>query len=72
LEIIAPVDQLFDQAFIDQSFPGAYENSKVAGTYWVFRWVWHHLMLIYNKSLIAEPPATFEELVTKSQRTHHR
>jgi len=68
LEIIAPVDQLFDQAFIDQSFPGAYENSKVAGTYWgVPDGYGNHLMLIYNKSLIAEPPATFEELVTKAK-----
>lgn len=68
LEIIAPVDQLFDQAFIDRSFPGAYENSKVAGTYWgVPDGFGNHLMLIYNKSLIAEPPATFEELVTKAK-----
>jgi arabinogalactan oligomer/maltooligosaccharide transport system substrate-binding protein len=67
LQIIAPVDQLFDQAFIDQSFPGAYENSKVAGTYWgVPDGYGNHLMLIYNKSLIAEPPATFEDLVTKA------
>ncbi|MBK7448981.1 MAG: extracellular solute-binding protein [Anaerolineales bacterium] len=34
LQIVAPVDQLFDQAFLDQSFEGALENSKVAGTYW--------------------------------------
>ncbi len=68
LEIVAPVDQLFDQAFIDRSFQGAYENSKVAGTYWgVPDGFGNHLMLIYNKSLIAEPPATFEELVTKAK-----
>lgn len=68
LEIIAPIDQVFDQAFLDQFFPGALENAVVGGTLWgVPDNYGNHLMLIYNKSLIAEPPATFEELVTKAQ-----
>ena len=68
LQIVAPVDQLFDQAFLDQSFEGALENSKVAGTYWgIPDGYGNHLMLIYNKSLIAEPPATFEDLVAQAK-----
>ena len=68
LEIIAPIDQVFDQAFLDQFFTGALENAVVGGTLWgVPDNYGNHLMLIYNKSLIAEPPATFEELVTTAK-----
>ena len=49
-------------------FPGALDPAKVGGTLWgVPDNYGNHLMLIYNKSLIAEPPATFEELITVSK-----
>jgi len=68
LEIIAPVDQLFDQSFLDKFFPGALDPAKVAGTLWgVPDNYGNHLMLIYNKSLIATPPATFEDLITQAK-----
>ncbi|MGE5464019.1 MAG: extracellular solute-binding protein [Syntrophothermus sp.] len=68
LDIIAPADQLFDEAFLGQFFPGSLDPAKVAGTLWgVPDNYGNHLMLIYNKSLIAEPPATFEDLVTKAK-----
>jgi len=68
LEIIAPVDQLFDQKFLDQFFPRALDPAKVGGTLWgVPDNYGNHLMLIYNKSLIAEPPATFDDLIAKSK-----
>ena len=68
LEIIAPVSDLFDQAFLDQFFAGALEPAKVGGTLWgVPDNYGNHLMLIYNKSLIAEPPATFDELITQAK-----
>ncbi|WP_299024601.1 extracellular solute-binding protein [uncultured Thermanaerothrix sp.] len=68
LDIVAPVDQLFDQAFLDQFFPGALEPAMVGGTLWgVPDNYGNHLMLLYNKDLIAEPPATFEDLIAKAK-----
>ncbi|MEW6028392.1 MAG: extracellular solute-binding protein [Chloroflexota bacterium] len=68
LEIVAPVSELFDDAFLGQFFDGALDPAVVGGTLWgVPDNYGNHLMLIYNKDLIAEPPATFEELITKAQ-----
>jgi arabinogalactan oligomer/maltooligosaccharide transport system substrate-binding protein len=67
LDIVAPIDQLFDQAFLDQFFPGSLGPSVVGGTLWgVPDNYGNHLMLLYNKDLIAEPPATFEDLITQA------
>lgn len=68
LQIVAPVGDLFDQKFLDQFFPGALDPAKVGGTLWgVPDNYGNHLMLIYNKDLIAEPPATFEDLIAKAK-----
>lgn len=68
LDIIAPMDALFDEAFLAQFFEGALEPAVVAGTLWGIPDNYgNHLMLLYNQSLIAEPPATFEDLITKAQ-----
>jgi len=68
LQIVAPVSDLFDDKFLGQFFPGALDPAKVGGTLWgVPDNYGNHLMLIYNKDLIAEPPATFEELITKAK-----
>lgn len=68
LDIIAPVDQLFDATFLAQFFPGSLDPAKVKGILWgVPDNYGNHLMLIYNKSLIAEPPATFEDLIAKAK-----
>lgn len=67
LDIVAPVDQLFDDAFLNQFFDGALGPAVVGGTLWgVPDNYGNHLMLIYNKDLIAEPPATFDELIAKA------
>ena len=68
LEIVAPMDQLFDQAFLDQFFQGALDPAVVAGTLWgVPDNYGNHLMLIYNKELILTPPTTFEDLITQAK-----
>jgi arabinogalactan oligomer/maltooligosaccharide transport system substrate-binding protein len=68
LQIIAPASALFDDAFLGQFFPGSLDPAKVGGTLWgVPDNYGNHLMLIYNKSLIAEPPATFEDLITQAK-----
>ena len=65
LEIVAPISDLFDDAFLSQFFDGALGPAKVGGTLWgVPDNYGNHLMLLYNKSLVPTPPATFEELVT--------
>ncbi|MBI1855787.1 MAG: extracellular solute-binding protein, partial [Chloroflexi bacterium] len=68
LDIIAPVDQMFDQQFLAQFFPGSLDPAIVGGTLWgVPDNYGNHLMLIYNKDLIAQPPATFDELITQAK-----
>ncbi len=68
LDIVAPVDQLFNQKFLDDFFQGALDPAVVGGTLWgVPDNYGNHLMLIYNKSLIATPPATFEDLIVKAK-----
>ncbi len=68
LDIVAPVDQLFDKAFLDLFFPGALEPAVVKGTLWgVPDNYGNHLMLLYNKDLIPEAPKTFEELIEKAK-----
>jgi arabinogalactan oligomer/maltooligosaccharide transport system substrate-binding protein len=68
LDIVAPIDQLFDQAFLDQFFAGALGPAVVGGTLWgVPDNYGNHLMLLYNKTLIATPPATFEDLITQAK-----
>lgn len=68
LDIIASVDQLFPKSFLNQFYQGALDPAIVGGKLWgVPDNYGNHLMLIYNKSLIATPPATFEELITKAK-----
>jgi arabinogalactan oligomer / maltooligosaccharide transport system substrate-binding protein len=68
LQIVAPISDLFDKKFLGQFFQGALDPATVGGTLWgVPDNYGNHLMLIYNKDLIATPPATFEELITKAK-----
>lgn len=68
LEIIAPVSDLFDNAFFNQFAPASLSPAVVGGTQWgVPDNYGNHLMLVYNKSLIAEAPATFEDLIVKAK-----
>ncbi len=68
LDIIAPVDSLFPKSFQSQFFQGALDPAIVNGTLWgVPDNYGNHLMLIYNKSLIATPPKTFEDLITQAK-----
>ena len=68
LQIVAPVSDLFDKKFLGQFFQGALDPAIVGGTLWgVPDNYGNHLMLIYNKDLIATPPATFEDLITQAK-----
>jgi arabinogalactan oligomer/maltooligosaccharide transport system substrate-binding protein len=62
------VNQLFDNAFLSQFFPGSLDPTRVGGKLWgVPDNYGNQLMLIYNKALISEPPATFDDLITKAK-----
>lgn len=68
LQIVAPVSELFDDAFLGQFFEGALGPAVVGGTLWgVPDNYGNHLMLLYNKSLVPEAPATFEDLITTAK-----
>jgi arabinogalactan oligomer/maltooligosaccharide transport system substrate-binding protein len=66
--LIEPLDQLFDNDFLGQFLPGSLEAAKIGGMLWGIPDNYgNHMMLIYNKSLISTPPATFEDLITQAQ-----
>ncbi|MCC6906084.1 MAG: extracellular solute-binding protein [Anaerolineae bacterium] len=59
--LIQPVDELTDLSVF---VPGAVSAVEVDGKHWGIPVSnGNHLMLIYNKSLVATPPATVEELI---------
>jgi len=64
LQLILPVDEVFDKAFLDTLDPLAIQASRVAGVDWgVPDNYGNHLMLLYNKDLVSEPPKTTDELI---------
>jgi arabinogalactan oligomer/maltooligosaccharide transport system substrate-binding protein len=68
LDTVAPLNQLFDDKSLGQFLPGSLEAAKVGNTLWGIPDNYGgHLMLIYNKSLIATPPATFDDLITQAK-----
>lgn len=68
LDIIAPATDLFDEDFLGQFFDGALQPAMVGGVLWgVPDNYGNHLMLLYNKSLIAEAPATFDDLIAQAK-----
>ncbi len=57
LDIIHPVDQVFDKNFLGRFFDGALEPAVVGGTLWgVPDNYGNHLMLLYNKTMVDEVP----------------
>ena len=67
LQIVTPITDLFDDAFLADFFEGSLGPAVVGGTLWgVPDNYGNHLMLLYNKALIAEAPATFEDLIAEA------
>jgi ABC-type glycerol-3-phosphate transport system substrate-binding protein len=59
LGIIAKATDVFDKAFLDQFIPEALNATRVKGEIWgVPDNYGNHLMLLYNKDLVKEPPRT--------------
>ena len=62
--LLTPIEDMFDQAFLDTFFPGALAGATVGGTLWaVPESLCGYLMLIYNKELIAVPPSTTDDML---------
>ncbi|MCS7179672.1 MAG: extracellular solute-binding protein, partial [Anaerolineae bacterium] len=58
----------FDRAFLDQFIPEALNATRVKGEIWgVPDNYGNHLMLLYNKDLVKEPPKDTDELIKIAQ-----
>ena len=62
MEIIQPLDNLFPNNYFDQFVKNAIVESDQK-KWMIGDVVGNHLMLIYNKDLLASPPATTDELI---------
>lgn len=62
MDIILPLDSLFDRAFLDQFTPKALTYYK-GHLYKIADKMGNHLTLVYNKKLVPVPPTTEKELV---------
>jgi arabinogalactan oligomer/maltooligosaccharide transport system substrate-binding protein len=68
LGIIAKATDVFDKAFLDQFIPEALDATRVKGEIWgVPDNYGNHLMLLYNKELVKEPPKDTDELIRLAQ-----
>ncbi|MCX7690795.1 extracellular solute-binding protein, partial [Thermoflexus sp.] len=68
LGIIAKATEVFDRAFLDQFIPEALNATRVKGEIWgVPDNYGNHLMLLYNKDLVKEPPKDTDELIKIAQ-----
>ncbi len=62
MDIILPLDSLFDKSFLDQFNPKGLTYYK-GHLYQIADKLGNHLTLIYNKKLVSTPPTTDEELI---------
>jgi maltose-binding protein MalE len=67
MEIIRPLEDLFDKQFLDSFIPQGLVNYR-GHLYQIADKLGNHLTLIYNKDLVAVPPRTDEELVALGSR----
>jgi basic membrane lipoprotein Med (substrate-binding protein (PBP1-ABC) superfamily)/maltose-binding protein MalE len=64
MDIILPITDMFDQEFLDTFLPGALAGAVVGGTlYGLPDHSGNHLMLLYNKALVPEPPTNSDEMI---------
>ncbi len=65
LEVIKPLEEFFDQAFLDSFVTEPFEaNTWFQGhLYQIADRVGNHLCLVYNKDIIDTPPRTMSELI---------
>jgi len=68
-DLLLPIrEEMLDQAFLDTFLPGMLAGGTAKGTLWgVPDYVGGHLMLLYNKKLVPNPPADTVELIKMAQ-----
>jgi len=62
MDIILPLEDLFDRAYLDQFDPKALTYYK-GHLYQIADKLGNHLTLVYNKKLVPKPPTTEKELI---------
>ena len=67
MQIIMPLDTLFSKAYLSKFDPRALVYSH-GHLYSIADKIGNHLMLIYNKSIMHDPPKTMDELITYGQK----
>jgi arabinogalactan oligomer / maltooligosaccharide transport system permease protein len=67
MDIIQPLENLFDKEYLDSFNPKALTYYK-GHLYQMADKLGNHLTLVYNKALIQNPPQTDEELIRISQK----
>lgn len=66
LGIVKPLDELFAVEYLELFLPGALDGATVLGKLWGLPDNFGgHLMLIYNKALVSEPPASTDGWITQ-------
>ncbi len=66
-QTIRPLDQIFDVQFFARFTPQGLVDWK--GSHWLAAdQIGNHLTLVYNKTLVPEPPKTLDELISLGQR----
>lgn len=70
LEVIRPMDDLFEQHFLDSfiTYPISANTWFRNHLYQIADRVGNHLCLVYNKDLVPEPPETFSELIELGEK----
>lgn len=64
---IRPLEEVFDRTFFDRFSSQGLVDWK--GSHWLAAdQIGNHLVLVYNRSLVAQPPRTLDDLITLGQR----
>jgi maltose-binding protein MalE len=64
LNLIKPLDDVFNATFWGKFMPNAVDSMKLNGKTWAMPdRVGNHLMLIYNKALVPTPPVNTDEMI---------
>lgn len=67
MDIILPLDTLFEREWLDKFNPKALTHYK-AGLYQIADKLGNHLTLVYNKALVTSPPQTDVELIELAKK----
>lgn len=69
MKLLKSADEVFDKAFLNLFVESALNSTKLTGKVWgVPDRNGNHLMLIYNKDMLPEPPKDTDELITLAKK----